>query len=178
MPDTPPKQPKKYSVKLIDSKRKSKWTTRVWHDADEEFESPTVLKARLAESFPEEMPNDLNFQVGYFQGKSGGKRWIIESRDLERMYSCFKEGAEIHLWCEGTIELDDPEPAKKRSKTNTSTRRELFEDELDDIYEQLKDRHQENFTGPQLRLWARMLRSGRYSDYDHPPRVPLITGIP
>jgi hypothetical protein len=49
---------------------------------------------------------------------------------------------------------------------------------LDDIYQQLKDKHQENFTGPQLRLWARMLRAGRYSDYDHAPQVPLITGMP
>jgi hypothetical protein len=30
------------------------------------------------------------------------------------MYSCFKKGTEIHLWCEGTIEPDDPEPAKKQ----------------------------------------------------------------
>ena len=178
MSSSPSKQPKKYSVKIIDPKRKSKWTTRVWHDAIEEFRSPTVLKAKLAESFPEDLPDNLNFQVGYFQGKSGGKRCIIESRDLEQMYSIFKEGAEVHLWCEGNIEPDDPEPVKKRSKTSTGTRRELFEDELDEIYEKLREKHQENFTGPQLRLWARMLRSGRYSDYDNAPQVPLITGMP
>lgn len=94
------------------------------------------------------------------------------------MYSIYKEGAEIHLWCEGNIEPEDPEPVKKRSKTSTSTRRELFEEELDEIYKKLKEKHQENYTGPQLRLWARMLHCGRYSDYDNAPPVPLITGTP
>lgn len=150
---------------------------RSWHDAsNEKFTCPNTLKARLVESFPDDLSDDLNFQVGYYMGKNGAKRWIIEPRDLESMYSAFKKGTEIHLWCEGK----QPEhngsqepPAPKRSKT--STRRELFEEEVDEIFKKLREKH-EDFEGPKLRLWARLLHSGRYDDYDNPPNIPLITG--
>ena len=107
---------KEYTVKIIDTKKKSKWIVRSWHDADEKFTSPAALKARLVESFPEDLPDNLNFQVGYFQGKQGAKRWIVEPRDLEKMYTVFKNGTEIHLWCDGKPQPDSSsEPAPKRS---------------------------------------------------------------
>ena len=31
---------------------------------------------------------------------------------------------------------------------------------------------------PKLRLWAKVIHSGRYDDYDTPPDVPLTTGAP
>ncbi len=56
---------------------------RMWHGATEEFESPTALKARLVESFPDDVPDNLSFQIGYFHGKSSAKHWIVERRDLQ-----------------------------------------------------------------------------------------------
>ena len=130
---------------------------RSWHDAYEKFESPTALRARLAESFPDDLAEDLSFQVGYFQGKQGAKRWIVEPRDLEKMYAAFKKGKEIHLWCEGKLKPDvDSGPPPKRAKTGGNTRRELFEDEVDDIFKELKEKHQD-MAGPKLRLWARLV---------------------
>ena len=31
---------------------------------------------------------------------------------------------------------------------------------------------------PKLRLWSKLIQSGRYDDYDTPPDIPLITGGP
>jgi len=31
---------------------------------------------------------------------------------------------------------------------------------------------------PKLRLWARLIQSGRHNDYENPPNIPLITGTP
>ncbi len=31
---------------------------------------------------------------------------------------------------------------------------------------------------PQLRLWARMIHCGTHEDYQEPPHVPMITGMP
>ncbi len=64
---------------------------RMWHDATEEFDSPTGLKARFVESFPYDVPGNLSFQIGYFHRKSSAKRWIVERRDLQTMFSLFNE---------------------------------------------------------------------------------------
>lgn len=163
-------------MKIIDTRKKSKWIVQSWHDACEKIKSPKDLKARLAESFPEDLPDDLSFKVGYFQGKSGSKRWIIEPRDLEKMYSLFKKkNTEINLWCEGKSPTEELEPAKKRAKTSGATRRELFEDEVETIFIKLKDMHPK-FPLPKLRLWARLIKNGRYDKYDKPPDIPLISG--
>jgi len=39
------------------------------------------------ESFPDDVPDHVSFQVGYFEGKNSTKRWIVEPRDLQSMYS-------------------------------------------------------------------------------------------
>lgn len=43
----------------------------------------------LVETFPEDLPDTLSFQVRYL--KSGAKCWIVELRDLVKMYSAHKK---------------------------------------------------------------------------------------
>ncbi len=94
------------------------------------------------------------------------------------MYPLFKEGSEISLWCEGKEPVvEEPGPPAKRSKSaSSSTRRELFE-EVDDIFQKLKEKHSQ-MAAPRLRLWARLIQSGRCDDYDKPPNILLITRSP
>ena len=51
-------------------------------------------------------------------------------------------------------------------------------EEIDIIFETLRERHKEKFSDPQLRLWARMQASRLHHDLDNPPNVPAITGRP
>lgn len=89
------------------------------------------------------------------------------------MYQKVKKDSDIFLWiqvCESDHDTDDEfEPVRKK-------RRSSKEDEVEDVYQQLRKRHEEQYTSPQLKLWARMLHCGTYDDYDDPPRVPMITG--
>lgn len=166
-----------YFLRIINPKKKSAFTVLTWHDATEAFDSPMSLKARLVESFPNDLPDNLDFQVGYLEGRNGTKRWIVEPRDLQRMYSLVETGSKVTLWAEGKSS-DDDEPPRKKSKTgSTSTRRELFEEEVDDAFKKLKEKHPDMAT-PKLRLWARLIQSGRHDDYETPPNIPLITGSP
>ncbi len=86
------------------------------------------------------------------------------------------------MWCKGkesttsTTELEEKEPPAKRAKTGC-TRRELFETEVDEIFKKLKDKHPQ-IAAPKIRLWARLIHSGRCDDYNMPPNIPLITGAP
>ena len=57
-----------------------------WHDALWKFNSIRSIKAKIAESFPEDVSHDLGFQIGYYHGRGSTKRWIVEERDLIDMY--------------------------------------------------------------------------------------------
>ena len=46
------------------------------------------------------------------------------------------------------------------------------------LFLQLCDRHSENHSDPQLRLWARMQVNGHHNDLHSPPNVLAITGQP
>lgn len=60
------------------------------------------------------------------------------------------------LRCDGrSDETGDTSSQKKREKDGeTWTRRQEKEDEVDDVFMQLKERHGQNFDIPRLRLWA------------------------
>ena len=92
---------------------------RTWHDENNVFDSPRGLKMKLMESFPNEVPDHVTFQVGYYEGRSSTKRWIMESRDLKAMYSALKAGSKINLWWEGksssVTNNDDSEPPPKKA---------------------------------------------------------------
>lgn len=167
-----------YMVKIFNPKKKSDFTVRMWHDAQEVFTSVTALKLQLKDSFQDELPCNTSFAVGYFEGKSHVKRWIVDNRDLERMYSIFEPESTINLWCEGRSTFghsgndrtrDEPareEPPAKKSKT---TKREQIEEEVESIVTKLKNKHPEMAT-PKIRLWAKLIQTGRYEDMDTPPR--------
>ena len=67
------------------------------------------------------------------------------------------------------------EPERKRKKSVGSSKKEE-EDNVDVIYDKLCSRHNNTFSVPQLRLWARKIHCGTYADYEVPPRVPMTTG--
>lgn len=65
---------------------------------------------------------------------------------------------------------------KRRKKGQKQSKLDDREDELESIFKQLKEKHQDKFSGPQLRLWARIIAAKTHDDLDDPPRVPMITG--
>ncbi len=69
-----------------------------------------------------------------------------------------------------------PTPLKKRKKKDTTKPSEK-EDELESVFQRLKAKHEVNYSGPQLRLWARMIVAKTHDDFDKPPNVPMITEV-
>ena len=73
------------------------------------------------------------------------------------MYKKYPSG-EITLWCDGqtTDQEDDGNVRKKRKKDGDGvSRRQEHEEEVDDIFKQLKEKHGQKYDTPRLRLWAR-----------------------
>ena len=63
------------------------------------FQTPSQLKERLSESFPERIPPHKDFHVGYFEGKASAKCWIVSKEDIQAMYNAHFEGDVITIWC-------------------------------------------------------------------------------
>jgi hypothetical protein len=139
----------------------------------------------IKEILSEELKNDVSgpgvsYSVGYFEGRHHTKRWLVSQEDLTSMYLKFTSGWEIFLWCNGRDDESENVPAslKRKNDCPTTTKRQAREDELDSIFKQLKEKHEDKYTIPQLRLWARMISCGTHDDIDEPPRVPMIVGAP
>ena len=82
----------------------------------EGFLTPSQLKERLSESFPECVPPHKDFQVGYFEGKVSAKCWIVSKEDIQAMYNAHFEGDVITIWCDGSGKTEDTNVSRKRKK--------------------------------------------------------------
>lgn len=162
-------------VKIINPKKKSDYIVRMWHSAKHAFKSPSELKKSLMDSFPAEVPSTTNFQVGYLEPPNNSKRWLVEERDFVAMYETSEPGSKITLWCDAKTTEENStvenEPPSKRKKTLRDTQ----EEETEEIFTELHARHPD-MASPKLRLWSKLIQSGRHDDYDEPPNIPLING--
>ena len=50
-----------------------------------------------------------------------------------------------------------------------------MDEEIDDIFQKLKEKNPE-MAAPKLRLWAKLIQTGRHESYKVPAPIPLITG--
>ena len=144
------------------------------------FSSPDEIRQKLIKSFPDYVPSQADFQIGYLEGRASGKRWIICDDDVDAMYKAYFEGDVISVWCDGKSILPN-KPGKRKSPSDDAsapaTKREARIKEQSVIFEELKTKHTgKSYSDPQLRLWAKLIQSGMHGDYDSPPNIPLITG--
>ena len=72
---TPPITKYSYLVKFIQAQKKSAFTVRMWHDADEKFTSLTNLRMNLMDYFHDELPTP-SFKLGYYEAPHNTKRWL------------------------------------------------------------------------------------------------------
>ena len=101
------------------------------------------------------------------------------------MYACIQSNgcSKVNLWCESirkdqsTHVCEEHGLPQAKEKISSSTKREQIEEVTDEIFQKLKKNHPQ-MQGPKLRVWAKLIQSWRYEDYDTPPQIPLITGAP
>jgi len=164
----------RYKVKVFDPCKKSEYIVRQLHKFKEKACSIAHLKQALMIELGNDVPREVvKCKMGYFEGRHQTKRWLACEDDLKLMYDKFKmPGSEIFLWCNGREVQDNT-----KGKSQVNNKRQAREEELDSIFKELKEKH-DTYSGPQLRLWARMIASGTHDSFDEPPRVPMILGAP
>jgi len=78
---------------------------------------------------------------------------LFKVKDLS-IYSKYKLGDGIILWCEGRC-TDDNRGSRKRGLEAAATQqKQERENRVDNVFEDLKSKHNEKYTVPQLRLWS------------------------
>jgi len=174
-----------YNVKVINPSRKRDTKTLTWHGTDV-FTSPLQMKERLIESFHDYVPGITEigkFNLEFFESRnSTGKRWIVSSEDIERMYRKFEPGSKIPLWCDGKPDAH-VSCGKKRSTEDSQesgsdetpfSKREKKQSNIDNLSLELHDKHGDKFSGRQYKLWSRLIDSGQWNDTERPPNLPIF----
>ena len=140
---------------------------RQLHSIHSKFLSVNGLRVKLIEELEEQVPDSLKFGVGYFDGKH--QMSLVSVEDLNAMYSRHRLGGEVLLWCEGRCK-----DQKRDSESSGLLKRQDKEEELEKAFKDLKEKHAEKYSLPQLKLWSRMVSAGLHSDLDSPPDIPAF----
>ena len=148
------------------------------HNVSHKFDSVRTLQSALYHEFDDQIP-DGDFNVGYFEGSSHKKKWLVSADNLTAMYAKFKGKKNIALWCDGKDEDEDDEnPRKKRKKNKDNLTKKVSEqeEELESVFQKLRGMHENKWSGPQYRLWARVIVSGVHESGKNPPNAPMFNG--
>ena len=169
-----------YKVKVFNGTKRSKFSVKVLHNVTRRFESVTSLRSALWHELGDIIPDERDFNMGYFEGKQHSKKWLTSRQDLDAMYAHFQGKQNVNLWCDGKSmhESDEETPVSvdKSKKSARERKREKEEEDLEQVFLQLKEKHSSTYSGPQLRLWARMVIAKTHDSLSDPPNVPMITG--
>ena len=76
----------------------------------------------------------------------------MTSQDLDVMYTYFDGKRCLNLWCDGKDQEEDSDEKVAQNKPRRESKRSEKEEELEDVFQQLKNKHGSDFSGPQLRL--------------------------
>ena len=163
--------PYTYKVRIINPNKKSDFILRQLHRHHSRFSTVTAIRVSMIDEFDDQVPDSVKFNVGYIDGRHQMSLFNVD--DLSLMYSKYKLGGEIILWCEGRC-IEDNRGSRKKGLEAAGQQKQEREDQVDNVFADLKSKHNEKYTGPQLRLWSRMVCSGIHDDMDKPPDVPAF----
>jgi hypothetical protein len=113
----------------------------------------------------------------------GEKRWLTDD-DLEDLKRVYKKKKEVLLWCydpsiqpvskkrgRGGVDTGDAGPpapkTKSRSRFESAYEKEMTE--VEEVYENLREKHGSKFKPEQLRAWANMIQLDKHSSLENPP---------
>ncbi len=129
-------------------------------------------------------------EIGYMKpghGKKGKKQELEDDQDLQDMYTFFKKGCEIILWCYGGVGQPAPTSASKsrkrvrdgESSTAPPNKRDSVTKSISDvesIVKQLQSIHGESYSIEKMNAWAHLIHMGKHSSYQEPPDFPFFRG--
>lgn len=176
-----------YSVKIVNRKKKSDFVVKKLK-TKEKLSNLNQLKKRVEEECTDCVQAPIQ-HIGYIEpghGLRGKQRWLTSNSDLDELYCQLQGKKEVLLWTFAP-ETTEHTSGKKRarsegsgsddnSKPKKKTRYEGHVDkmaEVDEIYEQLLSKHQDDYSNEQLRSWAHLIQMKKHSSLETAPDKPF-----
>ena len=166
--------------------KKSDYSVRKWRDAGSHFGSVCALKRKLKHRFSEEFRNveEDTIEMGFIEpghGAKGRQQWLVDDDDLADMYKAYNGEKEILLlaYLGGSKRLRSQSPEaiesskRKKTKYDAHTRKMC---EVEEIVDDLHDRHGTTYTQEQYNVWAHMINLRKHNSRDKPPEKPFFRG--
>ena len=110
---------------------------------------------------------------------------IRTSEDMDDIWKELKKGNKALLWCDGL--KSDSAPCRKRGRVaddeedidqlaaTTKKSKEVKEDKVKDIIQELKDKHGSKYNQMQYRIWSEMLVNEVHGSVDDPPSTSMFS---
>ena len=123
--------------------------------------------------------NSADFDVGYFEGTK--RIWIRTNEDLNKLLQSIRTKS-ITLWCTGRkrgdkrgrvtsgSSSDSEEDFHRKRKKKKKGAQEERNDRVDELVDELRDKHGESFSNLQYRVWAETVLGGHHKSLDKPPK--------
>ena len=167
-----------YSIKILNPNKKTDFIIQKLRVSCH-FTSVDDIKAQIISSCEGKVAEDLE-QLGYMSPGNQKKRWLFTDNDVKDMYHEYSGKQEILLWCHGKGKTSkrsspDSETGTKGSKAPRTSNYEIHCQKLEEVQEikdDLKERHGGKYTPEQLSAWAHLLQMGRHDSRDTPPDLP------
>lgn len=85
-----------YKIKVFDA-AKRRFSVKFLDNVTKKFESVSSLRSALWHKLGDIIPDEGDFNVGYFEGRQHTKKWLTARQDLDVMYTYFEGKACISL---------------------------------------------------------------------------------
>ena len=141
-----------------------------------------VIKSQLGDEVTD------NFDVGYIEGSTVVR--IRSKEDLSELWANVKQpNSKVNVWCNGlketlsaTVSRDTKHKRKRPDSEDVSVsankrkkqQQANKEVEVQDVVDDLKQKHGSKFTTMQYRIWGEMVVAGMHGDTGNPPSTSMF----
>ena len=131
------------------------------------------FRKELHVQFGSKFINDSNeFDFGYYKGTK--RLWVRNDSDLEELIKLLQTKS-VTVWCDGqkkkrkiseSSESDEEFHRMKKKKNKVDEKA----DKIDDLVDNLREKHGISYSNLQYRVWAETMVGGRHKSLDYPPK--------
>ena len=103
-------------------------------------------------------------------GKQSTKYWLMCQKDLENMNESLSNSkGSVLLWCDARDLQKYEGKRQKKAEEEPPSKRQQIEDDLEEICQELRIKHGNKYSIPQLRCWAHLIMTGKHQSKDEIP---------
>ena len=176
------------SLKVINPDKRSEAKLYILRNVSwQHLSDPNKVRDFFVEQLCDQISSNAVFDFGYYRGNK--RVWVRNNEDLKEVHKLLKsnDSHSVTLWCDGkadhrsakrsgsdlTFSDSDGENDAHLPKSKGKKKRTRYEekaDRIEDVVDQLKEKHGKDYTLVQYRIWAETMESGQHSSYDLPPK--------